>query len=260
MPIQIQFGHHIVGHAAFDFGAGHVPAIGVFLARIAYHHVVVERLPHLRQILRQLSGTDNQQAPARAMHGDKLFAVKFELIGIYRRLNRRESGFHIQRAFHQFVALNMREQLVDAARGGKRLQHQLQRAAARQTKTRGFFGGHAVLRGRRFVLHQLAIAHAQNHVVFDAAAGNRADHHAVITNSRQRADRARRGAPGFHHRGHHHTAAFFNPGARGFENLQVYAIHENSFKNKYLYLIDSTHYTEHRAHAHDLPMTLFHFS
>ena len=57
---------------------GEVPAVGVLLARIDHQHVVVEHARHLGEIARELAGADEQQAPARAVHGGQHLAVEFE--------------------------------------------------------------------------------------------------------------------------------------------------------------------------------------
>ena len=112
------------------------------------------------------------------------------------------------------MPLHMRQQFVETAFRLQRFEHQFNRAAAGQAELLRLFGGYAVLRGRGFVLHQLAIAYSEYHVVLDAAAGNRANQHAVIAYCRQRTDGPWRGTPGFHYGGHHHTMPGLYPVAR----------------------------------------------
>ena len=214
VAVEIEFSHHVVRHAAFQFRTGHIPGIGIFFARITHHHVVIQRLPHLREVLRQLPCPDNQNTPARAVNGDKRFFVERKLIRIHRRFNGGKAAFHIKRALHQFVTLNVREQFIQTAFSLQRLQHEFECAAARQTEALRFFSRYAVLRGRRLILHQFAVTHAQNHVVLNTAAGYGTDHHAIVAYRGKRADGPRCRAPGFHHSRHHYAMPGFHPVAR----------------------------------------------
>ena len=76
-----EFDDGVVGHRAHQLGAGHEPAVGVLLARIADRHRVVERQRHLRDVMRELAGADHQQPPARAERGDEPRVVAVEHVG-----------------------------------------------------------------------------------------------------------------------------------------------------------------------------------
>src|SRR3954471_9180985 len=55
VAVELQLAHDVVGHAAVDRHARQVPAVGVFLARIDHHDVVVEHASHLGEIACQLT-------------------------------------------------------------------------------------------------------------------------------------------------------------------------------------------------------------
>ena len=81
MAIHVQRGDHIVGHAAIDLHRGHVPAAVVLLARVDHHHLIIEHARHFRQVTRELAGADQDQPPARPVHGTQDLAVEFERVG-----------------------------------------------------------------------------------------------------------------------------------------------------------------------------------
>src|SRR4051812_48923586 len=109
-------------------------------------------------------------------------AIEGELVGPLSGLDFNASALHVQSAHNELVTLDTRQKLVELAVRTERFQHELEGAAARQSKTLRFFGTHAVPRRCRLVLHQFFCPNTRNHVVFDAAAGYRTDDHAVIAN------------------------------------------------------------------------------
>ena len=71
----------------------------------------------------------------------------------------------------------------------------------------------------------LAVAHAVDQVVLDAAAGDRADDQAVVAHRQQRAGRARRRAPGLDDGDEPDRVARGVPVAGLREHLQIEAVH-----------------------------------
>ena len=120
--------------------------------------------------------------------------------------HRHRAAVELQRARHQFVPRGARQHLVDPVDGEQRLLHQAQVAAAGQAEARRLFLGDAV-GDERGLVDTLAVAHALDQVVLDAAARHRADHQAVAAQAQQRAGRARRRAPGFDDRDQPHLVA-----------------------------------------------------
>ena len=115
--------------------------------------LVVEPLRHLREKLRKLPGADDDQTPARTVHRNERLAVERELVVRHApaRCVTRPVAMS-RRRLDQLVALDAREQLVEPALLRERLQHELERPAARQPEALGFLGRHAVARRRGLVL------------------------------------------------------------------------------------------------------------
>ena len=99
------------------------------------------------------------------------------------------------------MALDAGQQFVEAAFRGQRLQHQFKRAAAGQPKTVRFIGGDTVSNtlgwsvGHRLARYRVGMigicgAKARNEIVFNAAAGDRADDAAGLAQGHDRADRS----------------------------------------------------------------------
>jgi hypothetical protein len=198
------------------------------MSRIADGDLVVEPLGHLRQESRKLARADDEQPPTRPVHRGERRPVEDELVIGIRRADGDGPGLHVEPPLHQLVVLHPREQLVDAAVPRQRLEHELERPAARQAEALGLLGRDAVLGRRRLVLDQRPVAHLQDHVVLDATAGHGTHDHAVVADRRERADRPRRRAPRAYDDRHHHAAAVLDPVARASQNLQVNAVHKGT--------------------------------
>ena len=134
------------------------------------------------------------------------------------------AGGEVDDSRDQLVALGALEHLADPGGVAERLLHQAQVAAARQAEARRLFLADAVgdERGRG---DALALAHAVDQVVLDAAARDRAGDQAVAAHRQQRAGRARRRAPGLEHRHQPDGMAVGAPGARLLKHLQIEAVH-----------------------------------
>ena len=109
-------------------------------------------------------------------------------------------------------------------KSSQRLLHQAQVAAAGQAEAGRFLLGHAVGDERRLA-DPLALAHAVDQVVLDAAAGDRAGDLAVVAHRQQGAGRARRRAPGLDDGDEPDRAALATPVAGLREHLQIEAVH-----------------------------------
>ena len=109
--------------------------VRVFLARIAYGDLVIERLRHLREKARQLAAADDQQPPAGPVHALQRFAVECEQVLPVAGTSASPPVSHIEQAHDQLVPLDALQELFDPALRRYRLEHELQRAAARQAET-----------------------------------------------------------------------------------------------------------------------------
>ena len=161
--IEIHRHHHVVGHAAIKNGAFHVPRIGILLAWIADRDAVIERLGHLRQILRKLSRADDQQAPARPMYRREPLAIKTKrAVRPACRVQCHLTALHIQRPGREFMAIDTLEQFRKAALVAHRFQHQFQLAAAGQAVARGFVLADPIRGYLWLVDRQRLVANAQD--------------------------------------------------------------------------------------------------
>ncbi|ASL75023.1 hypothetical protein BC350_16450 [Ralstonia pseudosolanacearum] len=223
--VQFHRQHGVVGHGADHGDAGNRPFLAVFLARVAHRDLVVEPHGDLAQVARQLPRADHQHPVARAMDGDQARAIELQAVGDGGVLEPRCTARHVERARHQLAGFHGMQQGVDPAGGGERLQHQLQRAAAGQAEAVRLFRADAVFHGLGPGLVQAFAPHAVDQVVFDAAAGNRADHHAVVTQRQHRALGPGRGAPGLHHGHEQHAPLLLQPAHAGLQHFEIDAVH-----------------------------------
>ena len=225
VAVELELAHDVVGHAAVDRHRGEIPAARVFLARIDHHHVVIEHARHLGEIARELPGADQDQAPARPVHGREHAAVELEHVLPAPRLERGAAAVHFEAALHELLRLDLRQQLAKAAFVRDRLEHELERATARQAPARRLFVGHAVsnqfwfLGGGEFLLHLL------DEIVLDAAAGHGADDLAVVADRHHGADRTRCRAPGLDDRAKRRAMAILAPVLGGTQHFDIDAIH-----------------------------------
>src|SRR6202049_1137544 len=123
--VEIHGYHSIVWHRLDQRDSRDVPGLGVFLARIADRHLVVESDGNLSEIFRKLPGANDQHAIARSMHGRQYMAVEREGVGGIRGTKRHESSIEIELARHQRALLDRVEQFAYATIRRQVLQHQL---------------------------------------------------------------------------------------------------------------------------------------
>jgi hypothetical protein len=180
----------------------------------------------LREILRQLPGTDEKQAPVRSMQRNQRMTVEFELIAAFSRRDVDGTGLHVEPALNELVLLDALEQLVETAFRTERLEHELDRTAARQAEALRLLRGDTIARAGGCILNEIATAHARDHVVFDTASGHRTFHDAVVPYRSDCADRSRRRAPRVHDGGEHHAMARLEPISCALEYLQIDAVHD----------------------------------
>ena len=225
VTVEVEFDHHVIGHAAIETRPGHIPGERIFLAGIAHDHFVVERLRHLRHIFGQLAGADHQQPPARPVHGDQTLAVEIEHIRTRCRRERDDAALHVEGARHEFVAVDAGQHALDRCHIRYRFEHQLQAAPAGQAEALCVFFADAVERGLGLVDGKRLRAHLVDEVVFHATPRDRSGHQAVATHGEHRARRAGRGAPGFGDGGEHHAMPICEPGGGTLENLKVDTVH-----------------------------------
>ena len=143
--VQLRFEHQVVGHHVHQRDAGQLPAAAVFFARVAHGDVVIHRGGDLRDEARQLAGADDEQAPARAVHGAQHAAVDV----LARRPARRSTGVTapLRRSSRRATSSwrsEPRQQLADAAGGRQRLDRQFDGAAAGQAEAVRLVGADAV--------------------------------------------------------------------------------------------------------------------
>jgi len=214
----------IVGHAGQPGDLRQLQRGVVLLAGVADEDLEVERLRHLAEHARQLPGADHQQAVARAEYRARGLAVERERLAALRGRERGPAGFEVERAREELLARGALEHFVDPLRVGHRLLKQSQRASAGQAEARGLLLRHAV-DDQRGLADPLAGLHALDEVVFDAPAGDRADHQAVVAQREQRPCRARRRAPGLDHGDQPHAAPLGEPVARMLEDFTIETVH-----------------------------------
>ena len=119
------------------------------------------------------------------------------------------AGRHVERAGDELTGFHGAQQGVDSAGSVQRLQHELQRATARQPKAMRFFSADAVFDGFGLGVMQAFAAHAVDEVVFNAAARDRADDDTVIAQREHRAFGPRRRTPRFDYRDEQHAPPLF---------------------------------------------------
>ena len=159
------------------------------------------------------------------MDAAQYFAIKIQQIRPAPGFQRHHARLHIETACNQFVPADDFEQFLQLGFRPYRLQHQLQSAAAGQTKTRRLFGGHPIGNHLRCTAHHLVGLDALNQIILDAAPRNRADNMAVVANHQHRTDRSRRRTPGPHHRRQGGTMPRIEPGNGTLDDFGIYTIH-----------------------------------
>jgi hypothetical protein len=145
---QMRVGRHrlddIVGHAVGQPGTRHTPFPAILLARVADRHRVVQRLRHFGQIARSLTGTDDEQAPGRTVHGAQEPAVPAHRFAACRVGLPCLAGRQIQRADDQPALRQLG--LEFGERGNTRigLDDQFQGSAAGQAEALRLVAGHPI--------------------------------------------------------------------------------------------------------------------
>ncbi len=173
--VEIHRLHRVVGHRAHERHAGHVPGFRVFLARIADRHLVVEPDRDLRQVLGQLRRADHEHPVAWAVNRPQHLAVEGEAVTRPCRMKRREAGCEVQLARDQMTGFDLAQQRTHAGFARERLEHQLQRAAARKAEAARLVGGDTVRHHFAFRCTLAFAPRAIDDVVLDATARDGAD-------------------------------------------------------------------------------------
>jgi hypothetical protein len=127
-------------------------------------------------------------------------AVEMHAVRCQRRIELYRARHHVDFACHQTAVLHRTAQIGNAALLRQRLQHQLDRAAARQAEAMRFFRRDAVLHRLRACLFDTLLPHAVDQIVFDAATRYRTHYESIVTHREHRALGTRRRAPRLHHR------------------------------------------------------------
>ncbi len=224
--IEARFDDEVVGHRMHQVDAGYVPVGAVFLARVADDDAVIHAAGYLRQEARQGAGADDEQAPARAVERVQRFAFDAQHGARSGGRERHRAAVQVDAAFQQFAAFEPVQQFADAAGGRQGFDRQLDGAAAGQAEAVGVVGADAVADDvRHGVRGDTLGAHVLDQVVLDAAAGDRADHAAIVAHGEGGADGARARAPGLDHRDQFAAVARGDPAGGGFQYVEVEAIH-----------------------------------
>ena len=225
MAVEVAIGKHVVRHAAIERHALERPAGGVLLARIDDHDGVVEHFRHGGEVMRELPGADQHQAPARSVHAGEHFAVELDEVARGAGRERCLAGRHVQAPADQLLPADGGEQLGKPALGGDRLEHHLQRAAAGQAPAGGFLVGDAVGDQLRALAREGLRAHLLDQVVLDATAGDRSHDLTIVANDDHGPHRTRRRAPGLDDRTERRAPARRTPRLGAFQNFHVNAVH-----------------------------------
>ena len=122
-------------------------------------------------------------------------------------MQRRVAGQEVEPARDQVPGLDLAQQRAHARFARQRLEHELDRAAARQPEAPCLVRRHAVGHRLGARLRHAEPARAVDDVVLDAAARDRADDEPVVAHREHRAFGARRAAPGLDHGDQQHAAA-----------------------------------------------------
>ena len=226
VAVRAQFAHGVVGHAGHQTRLLCREAGGVLLARVAHQHLVAQRGGHGRQVLRELAGADQQQAPARAVVGDEVGGAELELVSGVAGLELDSTAGEFQAPAHALAALQALEQLAQAGARLHRLEHELDQPAAGQAEAVRGVGVDAVAHHLRPAGGERARLGLVDQVVLDAAAGDAAGHQAVVADGHRRAGRARRRAPGAGDGAQRHAVPGIAPGRDLAQDLQVDVVHD----------------------------------
>ena len=143
-------------------------------------------------------------------------------------MQRRVAGEQVEPAANEMARLDFAQQRAYPGVPGQGLEHELNGAPTGQSKAAGFVRGHAVGHGLARRLRHAQAPRAVDDVVFDAAAGHRADDEAVIADREHRAFGPRRTPPRLHHRDQQDGPSFINPCRTVFQDIQIDAIHAES--------------------------------
>ena len=130
-----------------------------------------------------------------------------------------------ERARNQSPLLDQGEQLGDPAIAVQRLEHELNRAAARQTESTRVFGGDAIgdcLRPRDILPFA---PRSLDDVVFDATPRYRTDDLSVLADREQRTRRSWRRAPGANHGNQEDALAGVEPFGAAAQDFEIDAVH-----------------------------------
>ena len=191
VAVGLQLAHHIVGHAGYEAGVLGLEAGGVLLTRVAHQHLVAQGRRHRAEVLRQLPGADDQQAPTRAVVGDEVGVSQFELVRFPRGLQLHLARGQGQAAAYALPGLQLLQQLVQPGMRLHKFQHQLDQAAAGQAEAVRGLGVDAVANHLRHARGQRARLGLGDQVVLDAAPRDTAGHQAVIPDGHAGTRRAR---------------------------------------------------------------------
>ena len=221
-----QRAHRVVGHRPHDADPGDVPGLRVFVARIADGHLVVEADGDLRKVLRELRRPDHEQPVPRSVDRRQRRAVEREAVGRVRRMQRGIAGHEVEAARDQVPRLDLAQQRPHPRFARQRLQHELDRAAARQAEPARLVRRHAVRNRLGARLRHAEPARAVHDVVLDAATGHRPRDEPVVADRQHRPFGPRRAAPGLHHGDQQHAAAPLEPFGAALQYFVVDTVHD----------------------------------
>ena len=152
-------------------------------------------------------------------------SVPVELVVAAAVADRHRAGVEIDRAQRQLPGANALRQFVQQGEVGRRFDHQIEDAAAGQAEAVRLVRCHPVALEERLGAVELAGGHADDQVVLDAAAGNRALHPAVVAQRHPRPGRTRRRAPGVGHGDEGEAVALIRPATDRRQHFAVLAVH-----------------------------------
>ena len=206
---------------------GNVPRLGVLLARVADRHLVVEADRDLRQVLRQLRRADHEHPVARAV--DRASASR-------RRTRDRRSaraGCSVAspvarsslRATRWPASISRSSARMPDSRG-QRLEHELDRAAARQAEPARLVGRDAV--GHGFAARARSCPSRRTRSMMSSSMQPPETEPTTRPSSRTASiapSRTRRAAPGLDDGDEQHAAARVEPLRAALQDFEIDAVH-----------------------------------